>query len=63
MSNPAPPAASGSKWSSFFDLGSGRGLILVDALANVWGVDPRLTAPGKTLWAELCLPSARTAPS
>ncbi|HEU5077824.1 MAG TPA: ABC transporter permease [Opitutaceae bacterium] len=26
---PAPTAASGSKWSSFFDLGSGRGLILV----------------------------------
>ncbi|WP_434093203.1 ATP-binding protein [Streptomyces humidus] len=32
---------------------SGRGLLLVAALADDWGVTPRLTAPGKTVWAEL----------
>jgi len=36
---------------------SGRGLLLVDALANVWGVDPRATGPGKTVWAEFHVPS------
>ncbi|RDG38666.1 ATP-binding protein [Streptomyces corynorhini] len=32
------------------DLG-GRGLLLVDALADTWGVRPR--DPGKTVWAQL----------
>ncbi|WP_189532216.1 ATP-binding protein [Streptomyces roseolilacinus] len=32
---------------------SGRGLLLVAALADDWGVSPRRTAPGKTVWAEL----------
>ncbi|MEW1718687.1 ATP-binding protein [Streptomyces sp. NPDC093109] len=32
------------------DLG-GRGLLLVDALADTWGVRPR--DPGKTAWAQL----------
>jgi anti-sigma regulatory factor (Ser/Thr protein kinase) len=32
---------------------SGRGLLLVNALADDWGVTPRPTAPGKTVWAEL----------
>ncbi|MFG2857485.1 ATP-binding protein [Streptomyces mirabilis] len=32
---------------------SGRGLLLVAALADDWGVTPRPTAPGKTVWAEL----------
>ncbi|MFD9968118.1 ATP-binding protein [Streptomyces sp. NPDC059011] len=32
---------------------SGRGLHLVAALADDWGVGPRLAAPGKTVWAEL----------
>ncbi|WP_079171408.1 MULTISPECIES: ATP-binding protein [unclassified Streptomyces] len=32
---------------------SGRGLLLVAALADDWGVSPRLAAPGKTVWAEL----------
>lgn len=36
---------------------SGRGLLLVDALANVWGVGPRPTGPGKTVWAEFHVPS------
>ncbi|MFI1391788.1 ATP-binding protein [Streptomyces griseoaurantiacus] len=32
---------------------SGRGLLLVAALADDWGVSPRKAAPGKTVWAEL----------
>ncbi|WP_328497005.1 ATP-binding protein [Streptomyces sp. NBC_00414] len=32
---------------------SGRGLLLVEALADDWGVTPRTTAPGKTVWAEV----------
>ncbi|WBO69411.1 ATP-binding protein [Streptomyces camelliae] len=32
---------------------SGRGLLLVDALADKWGVAPRPSAPGKTVWAEV----------
>ncbi|WP_031507418.1 ATP-binding protein [Streptomyces megasporus] len=34
---------------------SGRGLLLVDALADRWGVDERGPgpAPGKTVWAEV----------
>jgi anti-sigma regulatory factor (Ser/Thr protein kinase) len=32
---------------------SGRGLHLVAALADDWGVTPRQAAPGKTVWAEL----------
>ncbi|MFF3321649.1 ATP-binding protein [Streptomyces sp. NPDC002889] len=33
---------------------SGRGLLLVEALADRWGVDDG-PAPGKTVWAELSL--------
>jgi anti-sigma regulatory factor (Ser/Thr protein kinase) len=36
---------------------SGRGLLLVDALADDWGVAPRPAAPGKTVWAEVRLPT------
>ncbi|MBM7438851.1 ATP-binding protein [Streptomyces sp. HB132] len=32
---------------------SGRGLLLVAALSDGWGVSPRRAAPGKTVWAEL----------
>ncbi|MFF8318455.1 ATP-binding protein [Streptomyces bobili] len=32
---------------------SGRGLLLVAALADDWGVTPRPVAPGKTVWAKL----------
>lgn len=35
------------------DAESGRGLLLVTRLATRWGTDPRPTAPGKTVWAEL----------
>ncbi|MGW3632383.1 ATP-binding protein [Streptomyces sp. NPDC005122] len=40
---------------------SGRGLLLVDALADTWGVAPRPSAPGKTVWAELRPPASPTA--
>nr|WP_275940656.1 ATP-binding protein [Streptomyces sp. SID8381] len=30
---------------------SGRGLVLVEALADDWGVVPRAVGPGKTVWA------------
>ncbi|MEU5219088.1 ATP-binding protein [Streptomyces sp. NPDC020807] len=33
----------------------GRGLLLVDGLADRWGWCPRLGAPGKTVWAEITL--------
>ncbi|OBQ47697.1 hypothetical protein A4U61_20640 [Streptomyces sp. H-KF8] len=39
---------------------SGRGLLLVDALADDWGVLPRPTGPGKTVWAEYVLPRGWT---
>ncbi|WP_030690305.1 ATP-binding protein [Streptomyces globisporus] len=36
-------------------LEGGRGLLLVEALADRWGWCPRLRAPGKTVWAECAL--------
>ena len=42
---PAPDSASES----------GRGLHLVATLADDWGVTPRPTAPGKTVWAEYAM--------
>ncbi|GAA3990260.1 SpoIIE family protein phosphatase [Streptomyces plumbiresistens] len=35
---------------------SGRGLVLIELLADVWGVDPR--GEGKSIWFELCESSA-----
>ncbi|MGW6888145.1 ATP-binding protein [Streptomyces chartreusis] len=35
------------------DAESGRGLMLVAALASGWGATPRADAPGKTVWATL----------
>ncbi|MCT2590734.1 ATP-binding protein [Streptomyces sp. N2-109] len=32
---------------------SGRGLLLVAALSDAWGVHDRLSGPGKTVWAEV----------
>jgi anti-sigma regulatory factor (Ser/Thr protein kinase) len=37
------------------DAESGRGLLLVAALADEWGTMPRVNAPGKTVWAVLAL--------
>ncbi|MCF4135682.1 ATP-binding protein [Streptomyces sp. Tue 6430] len=36
---------------------SGRGLLLVAALADDWGITPRPVAPGKTVWARLRVPT------
>ncbi|MEV4942965.1 ATP-binding protein [Streptomyces zaomyceticus] len=44
LTGPGPEAADG-----------GRGLLLVEALAERWGWCPRLGAPGKTVWAECAL--------
>lgn len=35
----------------------GRGLLLVASLADDWGVTPRPATPGKTVWAELRVPT------
>lgn len=32
---------------------SGRGLLIVDALASRWGSEPVEAGPGKTVWFEL----------
>lgn len=37
------------------DAETGRGLLLVAALADAWGTTPRVKAPGKTVWAVLAL--------
>jgi anti-sigma regulatory factor (Ser/Thr protein kinase) len=40
----------------------GRGLLLVDSLAQAWGVDPAGTRAGKTIWFELA-PAMAGAPA
>ncbi len=43
---------------------SGRGLMLVDALADAWGVTSSGAAPGKTVWAKLTgAPTVATTPA
>ncbi|TVZ97920.1 ATP-binding protein [Streptomyces sp. BK340] len=37
---------------------TGRGLLLVEHLADRWDWHPRQGGPGKTVWAEYVLPSA-----
>lgn len=39
---------------------NGRGLLIVEALAERWGVEARTPNPGKTVWAECALPTTRT---
>ncbi|GAA2761469.1 ATP-binding protein [Streptomyces paradoxus] len=41
------------------DAESGRGLLLVAALADDWGVTDRRSGPGKTVWAVLNTASSR----
>ncbi|MFF4399072.1 ATP-binding protein [Streptomyces sp. NPDC001480] len=48
--SPAPPALDSLSES-------GRGLHLVAALADDWGVNPRPSGPRKTVWAELRVPT------
>ncbi|MGW5211677.1 ATP-binding protein [Streptomyces sp. NPDC004051] len=40
------------------DAESGRGLLLVTALADDWGVTDRCSRPGKTVWATVSTPSS-----
>lgn len=40
------------------DAESGRGLLLVAALADDWGVTDRRSGPGKTVWAVVSTPSS-----
>jgi anti-sigma regulatory factor (Ser/Thr protein kinase) len=42
---------------------AGRGLLLVDALADRWGVDERQAGIGKTVWAELMAPGIVPTPT
>lgn len=43
---------------------SGRGLLIVARMASRWVVEPRVSEPGKTVWAELWLPGeAATVPA
>jgi anti-sigma regulatory factor (Ser/Thr protein kinase) len=37
---------------------SGRGLVLVDQMAESWGVAPRPDGPGKVVWARVVLDSS-----
>jgi anti-sigma regulatory factor (Ser/Thr protein kinase) len=34
---------------------SGRGLVLIDAIADKWGWSPATGRPGKVVWAEISL--------
>jgi anti-sigma regulatory factor (Ser/Thr protein kinase) len=47
---PAPDDPMGSRTG-------GRGLLLVAALADLWGWRPRPDGPGKTVWAQLTIPA------
>jgi anti-sigma regulatory factor (Ser/Thr protein kinase) len=42
---------------------SGRGLQIVQALADEWGVIPKAQAPGKTVWVTIALPTPETSAS
>ncbi|MFF4664211.1 ATP-binding protein [Streptomyces sp. NPDC001282] len=43
-------------------VGGGRGLLIVEGIADRWGWHPRRHAPGKTVWAECEIPGALAAP-
>jgi anti-sigma regulatory factor (Ser/Thr protein kinase) len=50
------PASHGIDSDATADRPDGRGLLLVAALADRWGCDPRTdSGPGKTVWAQLTL--------
>ncbi|KKD09755.1 ATP-binding protein [Streptomyces sp. WM6386] len=50
LPTPVPADPTGSRTD-------GRGLLLVDALADLWGWRPRADGPGKTIWAQLAVPA------
>lgn len=52
-SNPAPPRLVAPVPDRSGDLGGGRGLLLVDRLADRWGHHPNDPLPGKVVWFEL----------
>ncbi|MET9164657.1 ATP-binding protein [Streptomyces cellulosae] len=49
---PATPAAHAGEPTADSTRTGGRGLFLVEALADRWGCVPRPDGPGKTVWAE-----------
>ncbi|MEU2367173.1 ATP-binding protein [Streptomyces pseudogriseolus] len=49
---PAIPAAPAAQPAADSARTGGRGLFLVEALADRWGWAPRQDGPGKTVWAE-----------
>jgi anti-sigma regulatory factor (Ser/Thr protein kinase) len=54
--HPGHPALPGPAVRPSADTDGGRGLILVEAVADRWGVAGR-TGPGKTVWAECAVPA------
>ena len=57
---PATPAAPVGEPAADFARTGGRGLFLVEALADHWGWAPRQDGPGKTVWAEYTAVTAAT---
>jgi anti-sigma regulatory factor (Ser/Thr protein kinase) len=49
---PEPAAAPATEPAADPTRTGGRGLLLVEALADRWGCAPRPDGPGKTVWAE-----------
>jgi anti-sigma regulatory factor (Ser/Thr protein kinase) len=49
---PEPAAAPATEAAADPTRTGGRGLLLVEALADRWGCTPRPHGPGKTVWAE-----------
>ncbi|SCK42467.1 ATP-binding protein [Streptomyces sp. WMMB 322] len=49
------PTAPGQLVAPADESESGRGLLLVSALASRWGITDNAPAPGKTVWAEIGL--------
>lgn len=56
-------AGSPTKQAPAVEEASGRGLLLVDALAHQWGVQERANGFGKTVWAELRAPGVVDPPA
>jgi len=50
LPTPAPADPTGGRTD-------GRGLLLVAALADLWGWCPRADGPGKTVWAQFTIPA------
>ncbi|MFZ4151007.1 ATP-binding protein [Streptomyces pseudogriseolus] len=57
---PAAPAACANEPAADSARTGGRGLFLVEALADRWGCVPRPDGPGKTVWAEYTAATSAT---